>query len=113
MNYLDKEKEKLKNKIKDLEEKEYEEFMNFQDTGYQKYENRRYKYEQEKEEISKFLYAEETTSYYKNKLNDYKDLFDRLKTKIEKLKQEYPRNLYPDVDHVLGRLYSDLFNNDL
>ena len=112
MTYLEKEKEKLKKKIEELSEKEHEEFLNYQDTGYAKYENRRYKAEKEASEISQFLYAEDETKRYKCMVNEYLMFVEGLKKKIENLKKEYPAKDYPDIDGILGRVYSYIIQEE-
>ena len=112
MTYLEKIKQKLKNKITELEEKQHEAFLNYQDTGYAKYENQRYKAEHEAEEISKFLYAEENTKRYKNDCAEYQNFVTGLKQRIEDLKVEYPSKTYPDVDYILGRIYTYIINHE-
>ena len=112
MTYLEKEKVKLEKKIVELGEKEEEAFLNYQDTGYAKYENQRYKYEHEAEEISKFLYAQENAEDYKRKLREYQNFIEGLKKKIADLKKDYPAKIYPDIDNILGRVYSYILQEE-
>lgn len=112
MTYLEKEKVKLEKKIVELGEKEEEAFLNYQDTGYTKYENQRYKYEHEAEEISKFLYAQENAEDYKRKLREYQNFIEGLKKKIADLKKDYPAKIYPDIDNILGRVYSYILQEE-
>lgn len=112
MTYLEKEKAKLEKKIDELKEKEDEAFLNYQDTGYTKYENQRYKYEHEAEEISRFLYAQENSERYKNEVLEYQKFIEGLKKKIADLKKDYPAKIYPDIDNILGRVYSHIINNE-
>lgn len=113
MTFLEKEKEKLEKKLKELEEKEHEEFLNYMDSGEAKYENRRYKAEMEADEITKFLYAQENAEQYKKKVREYENFVDGLKKKIQDLKKEFPAKIYPDVDHILGRVYTYIVNREL
>lgn len=106
MTYLEKEKAKLEKKLKELEEKKYEAFMSYQDSGYARYENQRYKYEHEAEEISRFLYAQDNAEDYKRKLREYQKFIEGLKKKIEGLEEEYPRKTYPEYNYILGRVVS-------
>ena len=112
MTYLEKEKAKIEKKIKELQEKEHEEFLNFMDTGEAKYDNRRYKAEKEAEELSKFLYAEQDTKRYKDKCQEYELFIQKLKAKINQLKKEYPAKTYPDIDQILGRVYTTVINEE-
>ena len=112
MTYLEKLKQKLKDKLSELEEKEHEAFLNYQDTGYTKYENQRYKYEHEAEEISRFLYAQENAEDYKRKLREYQNFIEGLKKKIENLEEEYPRKTYPEYNYILGRVISYILQEE-
>lgn len=112
MTYLEKEKAKLEKKLKELEEKEHEEFMNYQDSGEAKYENRRYKAEMEAEEISRFLYAQENAERYKNEVYEYQKFIEGLKKKIADLKKDYPAKIYPDIDNILGRVQSYILQEE-
>lgn len=112
MTYLEKEKAKLEKKIAELDEKEREAFMSYQDSGYVRYENQRYKYEHEAEEISRFLYAQENAEKYKKDVREYQKFIEGLKKKITDLKRDYPAKIYPDIDNILGRVYSYILQEE-
>ena len=106
MSFMEKEVEKLKKKAAEFDEKRYENFLNYQDTGYGKYYRQMDKAEKERDEIEEFVYAQERVKDLESKLNKHYKFEAGLKQKLTELLEEYNARTHPDANSALGYIFS-------